>query len=405
MIAGAMTLREGEEYLAQPDIPFRNDVIPGALPVGLDVVYGPTGVHKTHFAVDISVRVASGTSWAGRKVRSGLVLYVAPEDRNGVIVRALAAARALIGAEGPALPIAIAFPACAITDPAFHPAVVASARHFERLFVTKTALIVFDTLGAGFEGESLNDDRPMTIATGNCLRISDELECAVLLVSHSGKDQSRGERGSKVLRDRATATIELSARKHHVTATIRKMRNGPVGAAFEFTTRPFAVTFANAAAIETLIVDSIREAGAPAASQGAASKKLPKDTAAAMETIRRVAVSGIASVRAWRSAFVTELSDRGVDAQRQAVSTARKNLLARGLIEIDGDTIRICEPECENSHNSSHSRPSGERRVRSRRAPKSPAAHAHAHTHDGDPALAGVILKEQRENSHGEDLL
>lgn len=67
-------------------------IIDGVLPVGVTVVYGPSGVGKTGLAVATAMAIARGVPWAGRKVAPGPVMYLAAENFLGVLDRFYAAA-------------------------------------------------------------------------------------------------------------------------------------------------------------------------------------------------------------------------------------------------------------------------------------------------------------------------
>jgi hypothetical protein len=61
-------------------------LIKGLLPAqGLALLYGHPGSGKTFLALDFSGHVAMGWDWHGRKVKQGLVVYVAAEGQRGLM--------------------------------------------------------------------------------------------------------------------------------------------------------------------------------------------------------------------------------------------------------------------------------------------------------------------------------
>lgn len=54
---------------------------------GILVVAGETGAGKTFFTVDMGMKIARGLEYGGRKVKQGLVVYIASEDGKGVKLR------------------------------------------------------------------------------------------------------------------------------------------------------------------------------------------------------------------------------------------------------------------------------------------------------------------------------
>src|SRR5262245_42875817 len=63
-------------------------LIDRALPsTGVGVIFGDTGSRKSFLAIDISLAIARGIPWNGRKTRQGAVFYVAGEASTGVLKR------------------------------------------------------------------------------------------------------------------------------------------------------------------------------------------------------------------------------------------------------------------------------------------------------------------------------
>ncbi|EPI3171732.1 AAA family ATPase [Salmonella enterica subsp. enterica serovar Cerro] len=55
------------------------------IPAGaLCSIYGPGGSFKSFLAVSLACHIASGTSWGGRRVNQGAVLFIAGEGGTGV---------------------------------------------------------------------------------------------------------------------------------------------------------------------------------------------------------------------------------------------------------------------------------------------------------------------------------
>ena len=80
----------------------------------------------------------------------------------------------------------------------------------------KVRFVIIDTLARSMSGDE-NSSRDMGQLVATCERIKNELDCAVLLVHHLGKNASRGARGHSSLDGAVDAIIELSADKHFIT--------------------------------------------------------------------------------------------------------------------------------------------------------------------------------------------
>jgi len=56
----------------------------------MSVVYGPSNVGKTFFALDVAIHVAAGQQWHGSRVNGGPVLYIVGEGGWGFLNRVVA---------------------------------------------------------------------------------------------------------------------------------------------------------------------------------------------------------------------------------------------------------------------------------------------------------------------------
>lgn len=89
----------------------------------------------------------------------------------------------------------------------------------------KPQLIIIDTLARCMEGGDENSARDMGIFIASCRRLQRELECAVLVVHHTGKTGS-GERGSSALRGAADTMIEMSNEEGYIRIACSKIKDG-----------------------------------------------------------------------------------------------------------------------------------------------------------------------------------
>ena len=90
--------------------------------------------------------------------------------------------------------------------------------------ITKGApvqLIVLDTLARMFNMDE-NSSRDMSVAINACDRIKRAFQCAVMPVHHTGKDTSRGARGSNALICAADVMLRVEQIAGYVTMTTEK---------------------------------------------------------------------------------------------------------------------------------------------------------------------------------------
>ena len=87
-------------------------------------------------------------------------------------------------------------------------------------------LIVIDTLAyamAGGGGEF--GEKEMGVAVGGVAKLRNEVGCTILLIHRSGKDKSRGARGSSVLKAAVDTELELDANGDKISLHADKQRH------------------------------------------------------------------------------------------------------------------------------------------------------------------------------------
>ena len=225
-------------------------LIKGILPeAGVVLMAGQWGTFKTTVALDVSVCVMAGLSFAGRYrvKRRGAVLYIALEG-EGMLSARLAAIAAHRGVSGP-LPFAwrgdcpalsnknAAAELCAIADEA--------AADLDRNFGLPVVLIWIDTVitAAGYN-EGGDNDTAASQKVMSALRIlSKHTGALVAGIDHFGKVVETGTRGSSAKEGAADTVIalladrELSGGVKNTRLAVRKQRDGVSGFEIPFTVR------------------------------------------------------------------------------------------------------------------------------------------------------------------------
>ena len=225
-------------------------LIKGILPeAGVVLMPGQWGTFKTTVAVDVSVCVMAGLSFAGRYrvKRPGAVLYIALEG-EGMLSARLAVVAAHRGVSGP-LPFAwrgdcpalsnknAAAELCAIADEA--------AAYLDRNFGLPVVLIWIDAVitAAGYN-EGGDNDTAASQKVMSALRIlSKHTGALVAGIDHFGKVVEPGTRGSSAKEGAADTVIalladrELSGGVKNTRLAVRKQRDGVSGFEIPFTAR------------------------------------------------------------------------------------------------------------------------------------------------------------------------
>lgn len=162
---------------------------------GMSALFAPPGAFKSFLALDLALSVAYGVDWHGLKVRQRNVLYIVAEGRHGFAgrIRAWQEARvggAGIGTEFMLLPQPVNFLEHANVDKL----VDAIDQHLGGV-----GFVVIDTLARNFGTGDENSTKDMNAYVAGVDKLVSR-GAHVMNVHHTGKDGSKGERGSSAFR-------------------------------------------------------------------------------------------------------------------------------------------------------------------------------------------------------------
>ncbi|EKI8625563.1 AAA family ATPase [Escherichia coli] len=173
-------------------------VVKGVIPANsLCSTYGASGSYKSFLACSWACHVATGRHWGGRRVAHGSVMYVVGEGGIGVPRRIKA--WEIVNDERvenlylvnrpifPAVPLDV-------------DEMVIASRQVERETGKPVRMIILDTLARCFGGNDENDARDMGAFIRGCDELKRRTGATVLVVHHSGKDETKGARGSSAFR-------------------------------------------------------------------------------------------------------------------------------------------------------------------------------------------------------------
>jgi predicted ATP-dependent serine protease len=193
----------------------------------LNLLYGDWGSGKSFVGVDLACHVAAGESWRGRPVSRGAVVYIAGEAAPS-IGRRVSAWLLRHGYRNRAEPpIGVAQAAPNLLEPGQEELAeaIVEAAAFAKHHGEPLRLVVIDTLHAAAPGceESARDFGRILAAVRE---IVNKTGAAVLLVHHSGKDSSRGARGSNSLEAGCDVVLEVREEETSRSILVRKVRDG-----------------------------------------------------------------------------------------------------------------------------------------------------------------------------------
>lgn len=190
---------------------------------GFSVMYGQPGCGKTFLALDIALCVASGRKFHGMDTIKGNVLYIVGEGIGGIGKRVEAWSNHNQVHEDNVsifvLPTAVNF---------------SKAEEIEKLLATiqkledehgKFSLVVVDTVARSMLGADENSATDMGKFVKSCDTVKEHCGCALLAIHHSGKDSSKGMRGSSALMGAVDTSIRVKKSGEQITLNMDKQKD------------------------------------------------------------------------------------------------------------------------------------------------------------------------------------
>jgi hypothetical protein len=175
----------------------------------LAVVYGPPGAGKSLLSVDLALSVVTGRDWLGYPTSQGKVLYVVAEGASGTGKRLEAwlthhgvSQDSISDLQWLTMPANLIEP---VETDAFG---VLIEEH-------RPKLVVIDTLARSMVGGEENSAKDMGRVVATLDRLREMSDACVLVVHHTGKDATKGARGSSSLYGAADTMLEVGGMPAH----------------------------------------------------------------------------------------------------------------------------------------------------------------------------------------------
>jgi len=235
----ALTVQSVMDQIFMPDeaIPqlSRNYLVKGWLGEGqMSVIYGPSNVGKSFFALDLAWHIACGQEWNGHKVIGGSVLYLATEGGMAFHNRVVALKQKY--PEHKNVKLAVRPAPVNLLDGEVDMAVLEKLCREVSKKHGQVKCIFVDTLSRSMAGGNENSPEDMTKFIGNCDKLREITSAHLDVVHHSGKDKAAGARGHSSLRAATDTEIELDYDENTGlrTAKATKQRDMETGVLFQF---------------------------------------------------------------------------------------------------------------------------------------------------------------------------
>jgi hypothetical protein len=197
----------------------------GVLPArGLAAIAGPSASGKSFLAFDMAAAIAGGWRWFGQRVTAAPVVYAALEGEAGYKLRA----QAWEANHGQALPDGLRL--------MLAPFKLTEAQDVQDLatVVPAGAVVIIDTLNRAAPESDENSSRDMGLILEAAKRLQAMTGGLVVLVHHTGKDESKGLRGHSSLFAAMDAVVTVSRDGDRREWRMGKSKDGADGEAHTF---------------------------------------------------------------------------------------------------------------------------------------------------------------------------
>jgi hypothetical protein len=204
-------------------------IVKGVLPVAeIAVIFGAPGSGKSFAMLDLSAAIAGTSSWREQKVKGGEVVYVAAEGAGGFRNR-LVAYSEVTATNFADFKLAVIGAAPNLMDKAqaleIAKAVIARGR---------VSVVVVDTFAQIMPGGNENSGEDVGKVLMHCHGIHRATGAVVILVHHSGKDDTKGARGHSSLKGNADTELEVYRVNNERVLSISKQKDGEDGKEYGF---------------------------------------------------------------------------------------------------------------------------------------------------------------------------
>ena len=291
------------------------------------VMYGAPGSGKSFCALDIGLSIASGMPWHDKQTQQGSVLYIAGEGVGG-LKRRVKAFHSYHGLSSigsfHVLQQAINF-----RD---EPSVKRLLRSIDREDGNFNVVIV-DTVARALPGSDENSATDMGAFVDACDRIRHHTGAAVMGVHHSGKDVSRGMRGSSALLGAVDTSIEVKNSDGVICLKNEKQKDDAEHPPIYLKMKEIVLIDGSSVVLELISSDG-----------GKNPLKRPKFGSArqytAFQALRNLLIDEKVSkvpVKLWHKAHADKSPDLAPDSRKDA----RQPLQDKGLVVIDGGMVWI----------------------------------------------------------------
>lgn len=193
----------------------------------------PPGAMKSALLASAAISVGAGLDWFGYRNKGAAgVVYFAIE-RADLVKRRLRAHGQRLGLAG--TPICVSSDTIDLTHPEAFKKVIDTIRTAKTVMGAEIGLVIVDTFAKliAAAGGDENSAKDQGAVFANVQRVKNNTGVHVALIGHTGKDESRGARGSNALLGDVDVMVTIGGEEIK-TATVTKANDAPEGVLFSF---------------------------------------------------------------------------------------------------------------------------------------------------------------------------
>ncbi|MFA5952757.1 MAG: AAA family ATPase [Hyphomicrobium sp.] len=198
----------------------------------------PPGAMKSALLAQAAICVGAGLDWHGYRNKGAAgVVYFAIE-RADLVKKRLRAHRRILGLVG--TPICVSSATIDLTKPDAFKKVIDTIADAKTIVGVDIGMVIIDTFAkliAAAAGDE-NSAKDQGAVFANVQRVKNHTGVHVALIGHTGKDESRGARGSNALLGDVDVMVTISG-DDIKTATVTKANDAPEGPLFSFKSEIF----------------------------------------------------------------------------------------------------------------------------------------------------------------------
>lgn len=297
----------------------------------LTCIYGKHGSYKSFIALDLMLCVATDTPFHGKKVTSSPILYVCAEGAAGFWKRVIAWHNQH-DIDAISDRITVYDGAVNLNDTNTRQTFIESIKQLPM----QPGIIVFDTLARCFGGKEENANSDMSAFVVACDEIGQTIGSKIIIVHHSGKDDTKGARGGSALPAAVDTEICIKALTQGIAKlSITKQKNFDSGSPLSFKMQKVATgeTDADGNDIDSLAPELISDNDEETLSEGAKT---------ALNALIAAGSKNVTSVD-WRKEFDKQAPNNTESALKAAYYRAQSELKAKNKVSCSNKLYSITD--------------------------------------------------------------